>query len=625
MTAPIPRDPFRTVVETTVEGIWTFDREGATTFTNEAMAAMLDALPAELLGRSMLDFVPSRDAARAARDLMAALDGRSTSRDSVLRDTAGHERPVRFTLAPLHTGGPGVSGVLLMVTDLSELRQAEQDLSLKAHLLDSVGEAVIACDLDGRLRYFNPSAEALLHWTSAHIGQSVFDALEPEDVVLARRLRDEVLHGGASVNEIVVRHEDRSTTTALLKGALVRDERGEPSGIIAVLIDLEERRKAEEQATRRAAEQAAAARLSDQALRDAPLSGLLDDATRTLSDILQVDHATVFLFDDEVHGHLRLISGFGCPPEDIGELTVPIFGSVAGQALTQRAPVVCGPSAAERFPASGAFFRGGIETTMVCVIEGQDQALGVIGIHSRRPRVFTHDDEMFVLMLGNVIAAAIMRERAERALQDAEEAERRRIAEAVHDDTLQVMIAVALRLETLQRSSQDDELREKVGRLVEDTRLAASRLRSLAFDLYPEDLGQGLEVVVRRLLADTAADAGFSYELITDLPKTPPILAARTLYRNIAEAVVNVRKHAEADRVVVEIMADDDGTTARITDDGVGIPEVAANGGAHGHLGLKGLRERTTRAGGRVSIEGGASGGTVVELWVPNTPPAHAG
>jgi signal transduction histidine kinase len=304
---------------------------------------------------------------------------------------------------------------------------------------------------------------------------------------------------------------------------------------------------------------------------------------------------------------------------------VPIIGSVAGQALTQRAPVVCGPDVAERYPASGAFFRGGIETTMVCVIEGQDQALGVIGVHARHRRVFTRDDEMFVQTLGNVIAAAIMRQRAERALQDAEEAERRRIAEAVHDDTLQVMIAVALRLETLQRSSGDEDVRAKVGLLVEDTRLAAGRLRSLAFDLYPEDLGQGLEVVVRRLLADTAMDAGFCYELVTDLPKAPPILAARTLYRNIAEAVVNVRKHARASRVVVEIMADEDGTTARVTDDGVGIAAVAASGGAHGHLGLKGLRERTTRAGGRIRIEAGAEGGTVVELWVPNTPLAHGG
>ena len=353
------------------------------------------------------------------------------------------------------------------------------------------------------------------------------------------------------------------------------------------------------------------------------MRGLLDDATRTLAHILGVGAASVFLFDDRVPGHLRLSSGFGSAPEDIGELTVPIIGSVAGQALTQRAPVVCDPSVVERYPASAPLFPAGAATTMVCVIEGQDQALGVIAVHAGDARTFTRDDELFVQTLGNVIAAAIMRERAEQALQDAEEAERRRIAEAVHDDTLQVMIAVALRLETLQRSSEDEDLRDKVGRLVEDTRLAAGRLRSLAFDLYPEDLGQGLEVVVRRLLADTADDAGFTWALSTDLPKAPPILAARTLYRNIAEAVINVRKHAKASHVRVEIVADEDGTTARVIDDGVGIPAVAAEGGAHGHLGLKGLRERTTRAGGRISIEPGAEGGTVVELWVPNTPPTY--
>ena len=58
----------------------------------------------------------------------------------------------------------------------------------------------------------------------------------------------------------------------------------------------------------------------------------------------------------------------------------------------------------------------------------------------------------------------------------------------------------------------------------------------------------------------------------------------------------------------------------RIVDDGVGISVRAADSGMQGHLGIRGLRERTVRAGGRVDIHPGPDGGTVVDFWVPNTP-----
>jgi signal transduction histidine kinase len=381
---------------------------------------------------------------------------------------------------------------------------------------------------------------------------------------------------------------------------------------------------------RREAEQAAAARLSQKALRDTSLAELLDDATFTLADTLAVEQSTVLLFDDDESDRLVLVAGYGDIAARVGSLRVPTVGSVGGLALTRREPVTCHASIdGYRFPGSRHLMASGIESTIAVAIEGPDHAFGVLGAHSLGWREFNRDDELFVQTVANVVGAAILRDRTELALIEAEEAERRRIAEAVHDDTLQVMIAIALRLETLGREAGDERFRETIRDLVTDTRGAATRLRSLAFDLFPEDLAVGLEVVVRRLLEESSRDGGFAFDLAVDLSRPPPDVAARTIYRNTQEAIVNIRKHARAASVGVVLRSDRDGTTVRIVDDGVGISPRAAAAGVRGHLGIKGLRDRTIRCGGRVHIGPGPTrgaaggerrGGTTVEFWIPDAP-----
>jgi signal transduction histidine kinase len=372
-------------------------------------------------------------------------------------------------------------------------------------------------------------------------------------------------------------------------------------------------------ARRRSAEQAAGARLSQKALRDTSLAEFLDDATFTLADTLGVEDCTVFLFDEDETDKLLLVAAYGDLARAAGTMRIDSVGSVGGLALARREPVVCYASDdRSRFPASGPLFDAGLESTMVVAIEGPEHAFGVLAAHCRGRRQFTRDDELFLQTVANVVGGAILRDRAELALVEAEEAERRRIAEAVHDDTLQVMIAVALRLETLEREMVDPAMRDKIHELVGDTRSAATRLRSLAFDLFPEDLNSGLESAVRRKLAKTAQEGGFRYDLDVDLPRMPPKAAARTIYRNTQEALVNIRKHAQAAHVRVSIGSDGDGTAVRIVDDGVGISVRAADSGMRGHLGIRGLRERTVRAGGTVDIHPGSEGGTVVAFWVPN-------
>lgn len=207
-------------------------------------------------------------------------------------------------------------------------------------------------------------------------------------------------------------------------------------------------------------------------------------------------------------------------------------------------------------------------------------------------------------------------------LIDAEEAERRRLAHDIHDDTIQVLAAVDLRLQLLRRKVLDKpdcaaEL-EVLDALRESTQAATSRLRRLLFELQPPALERsGVAMALRQLAEDVFEATGTQVVVADRTVDQPDPGSAVVLFRVGKEALVNVRKHAQADRVVVTLDTVDDGTRLTVTDDGVGLPEITVRPDAWPHLGLETMRDRTTVAGGSFSIRRGRRGGTVVEAWIP--------
>ncbi|MFJ6718636.1 MULTISPECIES: sensor histidine kinase [unclassified Streptomyces] len=204
-------------------------------------------------------------------------------------------------------------------------------------------------------------------------------------------------------------------------------------------------------------------------------------------------------------------------------------------------------------------------------------------------------------------------------LVEAQELERRRIAWDVHDDSIQAMVAVGMRLELLSEQAGEPYASE-LSQLDVSVREAVGRLRNLTFRLQPPGMHQhGLVESLSQHLDDVVAgDWGLAQSLEHDLVKEPAPATAITIFRIVQEALLNVRKHAQARTVKVSVTVESRGLLVRVADDGTGHPAVARR--LHEHFGLMEMRERAETAGGWWSLRSEPGTGTTVEFWVPDLP-----
>jgi len=215
------------------------------------------------------------------------------------------------------------------------------------------------------------------------------------------------------------------------------------------------------------------------------------------------------------------------------------------------------------------------------------------------------------------------RELAQR-LEQAQEAERRAIAADIHDDPIQVMSAVDVRLQMLGRGASITP--EEIRLVQRDVRDAIERLRSLTFELRPTALDrEGLASSLRSYLEHTARTTGWQVLVRDHLEREPDPDLQSTLYRIAQEAIQNARKHAGAARVEVDVARTGDGISLRVRDDGEGFQPDPAAVPQPGHLGLVTLVERAELAGGWARIVSAPGGGTTVECWLPLDQAGDAG
>jgi two-component system, NarL family, sensor histidine kinase UhpB len=214
----------------------------------------------------------------------------------------------------------------------------------------------------------------------------------------------------------------------------------------------------------------------------------------------------------------------------------------------------------------------------------------------------------------NAMIERLERERATSSarVMTAQEAERRRIAQELHDEVGQTMTAILLSLERA-ADEADEPLRGELRQAQEITRGSLDELRRLVRRLRPgvlEDLG--LVSALTSLTTEFATHAGL--HVVRGFDAGLPALDQQTelvVYRVAQEALTNAARHAEADRVEVTLRHTGDAVELAVVDDGRGT------GAAREGAGIRGMRERALLIGAALDLTSQSRAGTRVRLTVP--------
>ena len=199
-----------------------------------------------------------------------------------------------------------------------------------------------------------------------------------------------------------------------------------------------------------------------------------------------------------------------------------------------------------------------------------------------------------------------------RALTNAQEEERARLARELHDETVQTLIALDHKAQTVQRSldKHPERTREQVAELRKITASATQEVRRLSYGLRPLGLEEiGLDSALEHLAQDAHADyrcLGLACRLSNE--------KELALYRIAQESLSNARRHANADCIRMMLVFGEGHVTLGIGDDGQGfhMPAKLSELTQNGHFGLMGITERTELIGGRLYCESLPGRGTAI-------------
>jgi signal transduction histidine kinase len=303
---------------------------------------------------------------------------------------------------------------------------------------------------------------------------------------------------------------------------------------------------------------------------------------------------------------------------------LPITDSTSGEVLEHLRPERIADVAARLRIAPSEFGVPNAQTALLVPMVYRSEAVGVLAAFDRDGGVFNEDDEQMLRTFAAsaatavVLAQSVQADRLRSSLAAAE-AERRRWARELHDETLQSLGGLRIRLSSALRHDDlpiaQEAMREavaQIGREIENLRAIITELRPAALDEL------GLRSAIEGLLDRHREQSGFHLdgELVLPGPSAGEERLEEELetavYRLVQEALTNVAKHAQARSVRVAVSESEGQLSIEVQDDGSGFDADTVSQG----FGLAGMRERVGLAGGTLNIESNERG-TLLRARLP--------
>jgi len=212
-------------------------------------------------------------------------------------------------------------------------------------------------------------------------------------------------------------------------------------------------------------------------------------------------------------------------------------------------------------------------------------------------------------------------------LSEAEDRERRRLAELLHDDLQQLLVGSKLRLNILARKIKDaPELREIVDEATDLIAESIQKSRGLSHELSPPVLHHGgLAEVLQWLVEQIRVTCGLRVRLKVDPGVDLPSQALKTfLYKATREMLFNIVKHAGVRRAAIVVQQGDGSIRLAVCDKGRGFASKCLDSASQGAFGLFTIRERVQFLGGSLTVHSAPGHGSRLILTIPQSVPGEA-
>jgi signal transduction histidine kinase len=247
------------------------------------------------------------------------------------------------------------------------------------------------------------------------------------------------------------------------------------------------------------------------------------------------------------------------------------------------------------------------------VVSARRRPLGFFSFGYTTYHHFEEAEQRLLTALAERSAVAISNaELYERAQHAASLEERQRLARELHDSVSQALYGIALGARTARTLLDRDPpaAAEPVDYILSLAETGLAEMRALIFELRPESLeSEGLNAAIRKQVEAVQARHGINVDFLPCEEPDLPLAVKEAVYRIAQESLTNVVKHSRATQGRVSLASTSAGLELQVADNGTGFD---TGGDFPGHLGLRSMRERAEKSGGRLEITSQPDVGTRV-------------
>jgi PAS domain S-box-containing protein len=560
---------------------------------NQRLGNLLGRDAAAIVGRSVTDLLPRKNANYQRCPYCEGVAGEGDDPDPWLK---GYFLASNSTFTDPHGRQLGIVHAL---KDISERKRAEEKYRT---LVSNVQEGVFISNPQGRFLDFNDALMRILGFEernellNADIPSMFVNAADRER--LKKLLQD---HGGVADFEYEIRRKDGEVRAMLESSIAIRDSAGNLTALQGFLLDITDRKRAEQEIRRRNRELMVLNSIGQTLTESLDLHDSIQRTLRQMTELFSLDASSLYLLD-EAGLTLRRIAAVGhrseearhIPPVQVQpELLRHIKAVHATFLSAQGLPIPMVLREAQR--------KEGLQSAFVVILWSKDRVLGGLVVGSRAAREFSPADVNLLIAVGSQISNAIDRSVLYEETRLAYENLRRTQEQLLHSEKMaavgQLISGVAhelnnpltailgysqLLLSSGQMPAQGMEYSDKLYKQAQRTHRIVQNLLSFARQHKPERVAVQLNQILQDTLALRDYDLRLSnvrvhYDLAPDLPMTAadPHQLQQVFLNLVNNAVDAILEHSSEGDLWVSSKAIEGRLIVEFKDSGPGVKDAS--------------------------------------------------